>query len=220
MTEPLSVPDLAAFREALTARLAPSDAVEEHWVGEIAFALWQQQRLQALAALALAAAEADTDEPDGTSRLPSLATLARYRARFERDLRLARQELEAARQSHLRPLAEGRPANPARLRWMADWIEEGAGGRAPANDAREPEPEARAEPEPPAPTFRPLNRRERRRLQAVGRVATTQPGLRSGRPRFALDPPRDVVDRLGDRARGGVVDHVAGAGDLAVGAAA
>jgi hypothetical protein len=143
-------------------------------VGEIAFALWQQQRLQALAAMALAYAENGTSEPDeAATRLPSLATLARYRARVERDLRLARQDLEAARQSRLRPLAEGRPANPARLRWMADRIEEGAGGRAPANDTREPEPEARAEPEPPAPTSRPLNRRERRRLQALGRVAAT-----------------------------------------------
>ena len=96
-------PDLVSLRDTLTARLAPADAVEEHWVGEIAFALWQQQRLQALAALALAAAEADTDEPDGTSRLPSLATLARYRARIERDLKLARQELEAARQSRPAP---------------------------------------------------------------------------------------------------------------------
>src|SRR3954447_22851982 len=72
--------ELAIFRNALTARLAPVDTVEEHWVAEIAFALWQQQRLRPLVALSLAAAESDTDEPDAT-RLPSLATLARYRAR-------------------------------------------------------------------------------------------------------------------------------------------
>src|SRR5689334_16896921 len=86
--------DLAAFRDALTARHAPVDAVERHRVGEIAFALWQQRRLQALAALALAAAESGTDEPD--ARLPSLATLARYRGRVERDLKLAEKGLEAA----------------------------------------------------------------------------------------------------------------------------
>jgi len=45
-------PDLADFRDALTARLAPIDTVEEHWVAEIAFALWQQQRLRPLTALA------------------------------------------------------------------------------------------------------------------------------------------------------------------------
>src|SRR5947209_2536566 len=48
---------LALLREALTARLAPADPVEQHWVGEIAFALWQQQRLQALTATVLAYAE-------------------------------------------------------------------------------------------------------------------------------------------------------------------
>jgi hypothetical protein len=182
-----SAVDLAAIREALTARLAPADAVEEHWVGEIAFALWQQQRLQTFAALALAAAEGGTSEPAETApRLPSLATLARYRARIERDLKLARQELEAARQSRPRPLAESRPANPARLRWMADRIEAGLGDRAPANDTgepemapaasgtHEPEPEARAEPESPAPTSRPLNRHERRRMRALGRAAIGQ----------------------------------------------
>ena len=68
---------LVALRAALTARHAPADAVEEHWVGEIAFALWQQQRLQALAALVLAAAEAGTDEPEPQARAePDAAPLA------------------------------------------------------------------------------------------------------------------------------------------------
>jgi hypothetical protein len=91
---PGHAPELAVLRDAPTARLAPVDAVEQHWVGEIAFALRQQGRLQALAALALVAAGSGTDEPDETApRLPSLATLARYRARIERDLKPARQEL-------------------------------------------------------------------------------------------------------------------------------
>ena len=47
-------------------------------MGEIAFALWQQQRLQALAALALAAAEVYTDV--NRRHLPPAA--ARYRARL------------------------------------------------------------------------------------------------------------------------------------------
>ena len=138
--------DLGALRAALTARIAPADAIEEHWVGEIAFALWQQQRLQALAALVLAAAESGTSEPDeAATRLPSLATLARYRARIERDLKLARHELEAARQA--------RPPHPA-----------------PANDTGEPEGQSRAAPEPSVvSTPRSLNRRERRRLEALHR---------------------------------------------------
>src|SRR4051795_10554258 len=95
---PEDAAELSALRDALTAPLAPADAVDRHWVGEIAFALWQQQRLRAVTDLALAAAEGGTDEPDA-ARLPSLATLARYRARIERDLRQAQESLEAARQS-------------------------------------------------------------------------------------------------------------------------
>ena len=121
---PEHAPELAALRDALTARLAPVDAVERHWVGEIAFGLWQQQRLQALTAAALAHAESGTDEPE-TSRLPSLATLARYRARIERDLRLAREGLEAARSSRPRLPSTPDLANPARLRWLAERIETG-----------------------------------------------------------------------------------------------
>ena len=98
---PEDAAELSALRDALTARLAPADAVERHWVGEIAFALWQQQRLRAVTDLALAAAEGGTSEPE-RPRLPSLATLARYRARIERDLRLAQHELETARQSRPR----------------------------------------------------------------------------------------------------------------------
>src|ERR671938_244647 len=89
---------LADLREPLPARLGPVDAVERHWVGEIAFGLWQQQRLHAVTAAALAHAEVGTDDPDAP-RPPSLATLARYRARIERDLRLAQQGFEAARGS-------------------------------------------------------------------------------------------------------------------------
>ena len=195
-------PELAALRDALSARLAPVDAVERHWVGEIAFGLWQQQRLQALTALALAHAESGTDEPE-TSRLPSLATLARYRARIERDLRLAREGLEAARSSRPRLPSTPDLANPARLRWLAERIEAAMAGRAPANDTDEPERHARAEPEAPsraepetpaapapvrptanctiepepaAPVRRLLNRRERRRLEALGRKASGRAG--------------------------------------------
>ena len=45
---PVDAAALADLREALTARLTPADAVEHHWVGEIAFALWQQRKLQGI----------------------------------------------------------------------------------------------------------------------------------------------------------------------------
>ena len=167
---------LAALRDALTARLAPADAVERHWVGEIAFALWQQQRLQAATAAALAYAEGDTDEPEAPT--PALArTLARYRARIERDLRLAQEGLEAARRSRPRLPADPGLANPTRLRWLADRIEAGLADSAPANDTGEPEAQPRAESEL---TRRPLPGRS---------TATSAAGSRrwaEGRPRPPL----------------------------------
>ena len=177
-----STADFAALHAALAARYAPADAVEQHWVGEIAFALWQQQRLQAVVALVLATTESGTDEPERPP-LPSLATLARYRTRIERDLRLAQQELEAARQSRPRLPSSANLANPARLRWLADRIEAGLAERAPANDTCEPEAASASsaagdtsEPEPGAvPATRPLNRQERRRLVALGRKVTLRP---------------------------------------------
>ena len=138
---------LAALREGLSARLAPADAVEEHWVGEMAFALWQQQKLQALTALVLSAAVCGTSEPE-TTRLPFLATLARYRARIERDLRLAQQELEAAHASRPRLPASANLANPARLRWLADRIEAGLRESPPTDCTNEPGPQAPNEPGP------------------------------------------------------------------------
>src|SRR4051794_13752080 len=64
---PEHAPELAALREAHTDRLAPVDAVERHWVAEFAFTLWQQQRLRAVTAEALAA-EGGTDEPEAQPR--------------------------------------------------------------------------------------------------------------------------------------------------------
>jgi hypothetical protein len=63
---------------------------------------------------------------------------------------------------------------------MADRIEAGLGDRAPANDTGESEMAPAAsgthEPEPPAPTSRPLNRHERRRMRALGRAAAIGQG--------------------------------------------
>jgi hypothetical protein len=55
--------------------------------------------LQALAAVAIAVAEGRTNDPEAAARLPSLATLARYRGRVERDFRLAERGFEAARRA-------------------------------------------------------------------------------------------------------------------------
>jgi hypothetical protein len=117
----------------------------------MAFALWQQQKLQALTTLVLAAAENGTDKPESLRRLPSLATLARYRARIERDLRLAQQELEAARQSRLGVPSRPPAADAARMRWLAGRIEARLHETPRANDTDEPGRQAPNEPGRQAP---------------------------------------------------------------------
>ena len=93
-------PELAALRDALTARLAPAHAVERHWVGEIAFALVQQQHLQtAHRPPAIAYAEGGTDEPE--RRPPAVPRHARPLPRPHR----ARPPARAGR-------ARGRPPVP------------------------------------------------------------------------------------------------------------
>ena len=140
---PEHAPDLAALRDALTARLAPVDPVERHWVGEIAFALWQQQRLQAVTAEAIADAQSGTDEPEPPAcprspRSPATAPGSSATCGSRR------KSLEAARQSRPRLPSDPGLANPARLRWLADRIEAGLADRAPANDTGEPEPASTA----------------------------------------------------------------------------
>ncbi len=155
--------DAAAYerlRAALLARHAPADAAEEHWVEELAFAAWRLRRLRALDA-ADGTSESEPQaraEPDEAARLPSLATLARYRGRVERDHRQALQALESLRASRPRLPASVAGATPAQLRWLADRAERGAISEADMS-----------EPEPAAPAAPPPNRQQRRRLAALGR---------------------------------------------------
>src|SRR3954471_4660040 len=106
----------------LLARHAPADAAEEHWVEELAFAAWRLRRLRTLDAAAIDAADG-TSEPEEGTRLPSLATLARYRGRIERDHRQALQALESLRASRPRLPASVTSATPTQLRWLADRAE-------------------------------------------------------------------------------------------------
>lgn len=181
----------AALRDALSTRHNPADAAEMHCVEELAFAYWRQRRLRALEIAALDAAD-PVAEPDGAApRGPAPATLARYRARIERDIRLASAEL--ARLQALRPrlprdLAR---AGAEQLRYLADRLDAKAAALAPAPEAAPSQPvpgqpdreqprpatpapervpeDARTNPTPPAPA--PLNRHQRRRFAALDRIA-------------------------------------------------
>lgn len=156
----LPSPDDAAAFDELCADVAALHApADTHWVEEVAFAMWRQRRLRGIESAALDRAEG-MDEPDPT-RLAPLAALARYRARVGRDLRLAEAELGAARRS--------RPHGPAVVP-----------GGDPGTDEPEPGPArrivagigaagatVRERTNEPAPA--PLNRQQRRRLEALTR---------------------------------------------------
>src|SRR5687768_14758479 len=78
----------AAHLDALLARHTPADAAERHQVEQIACAAWRQRRLLELETRLMEALDKGAEALAG---LPSLATLGRYAARIERDLRLARE---------------------------------------------------------------------------------------------------------------------------------
>ena len=150
--------ELDALRAALVARHQPHDAAEAHWVEELVFVAWRQERLRALEAAVLA--RAMEPEPEGDApALPSLATLIRYRARLERDWRRAGEALDELRYARQRLLP--RP----RLRTMADAPELPATPR--TNEPARPAPQGTL---PDAPDrMPPLNRHQRRALKAMER---------------------------------------------------
>ena len=171
--------ELAALRAALLARWQPVDAAEAHLVEELVFAAWRQVRLRAVEDAVLARAErGEAPSP----ALPSLATLMRYRGRIERDGRQAVEQLAALRRGR-KELAD-----PMRLRWLAERIEQAqaiaactpATGDAPVTETRTDDSESGTnEPTSPDGTnelppgmsepARALNRRQRRALAAMDR---------------------------------------------------
>jgi hypothetical protein len=138
-----------ALRDDLIARYAPIDHVELHWIEEMAFIAWRQDRLRAFEARVLArdgAPDPDRPHPDPFLLLDEFV---RYGDQLERDWRNARARLDVLRRSRppgAEPLAIARAAQ---LRWLADRVDEEAAAAATAATAPTPAPEpARAEPEP------------------------------------------------------------------------
>lgn len=123
------VPVFKALRRDWHARLFPIDAAEWALADAVACAAWRRRRLDALEDRVLRALL----EGAPAVELPSLAQLARARARLERDLAAIDREL--ARLQALRP-AVWPGLNPDRLEWLAAKLRE---GRIP------PPPEERAE---------------------------------------------------------------------------
>jgi hypothetical protein len=121
---------LAALRCAMLARHQPLDAAEAHWVEELVFVAWWQQRLRAVEDQVLVQAGAvDAGAGAAGLALPSLATLIRYRGRLDRDWRRAGEELTALRRGRKGMV------DPAQLRWLAGRLDQAqAAPTAPAHN--------------------------------------------------------------------------------------
>lgn len=161
----------AGLHAAVTADWGPRDAYERRWVSELVTSMWRQERLRGLELAALAAAAGERPPTEAT--LKRLLTFARYGARIDKDIAKALQALRALRN---RPDAwivgaerdgtsepEATPTEPPLPAARVD--------RTTASLGRTPEPEPPAEPATTAEPPPPLNRHQRRRLEALERQA-------------------------------------------------
>ena len=180
---------LDLLRRAVANDWGPRDAYERHWAGELVAAMQRQQLLRDIELKALAATEAES--PPTEAAVQRLLAFARYGARLDRDLGAA---LRALRVLRNRPDAwieesqkctfepKSRPAAPPRPPEPATTAARTSEPEPPPAAPRTPEPEhpaVAAHPfptaprtcEPDAPGQPPLNRHERRRLEALQRLA-------------------------------------------------
>ena len=156
----------AALHAAVAADWRPRDAYEQRWVVELVAAMWRQDRLRAIELATLTAAQGGA----GEALVKQLLTFARYGARIDKDMAKALQALRVLRN---RPDAEleeakdctsepGRPEPPPQ-NYTNDLSprtpEPGDGPAEPRQAGGTPEP---------GPTT-PLNRHQRRRLEALTR---------------------------------------------------
>ncbi len=123
----------AALRADLLARHRPEGALEEHWLQCLCDALWRRFRLDLLEARVLEALLAG-EEGAG---LPSLSTLARYRARIARDIREAEARLGELREARIHDVARATARDPARLRTLAAILERRRADRPGATPAED-----------------------------------------------------------------------------------
>ena len=147
---------------------APRDALEHEAALAVIRAMWREQRadrleVQVLTDLFAAGRLADPDEAAAAKAVAfkALSTLLRYRGRIEREHRQGMQALDALRQRQLRraPALVRNELEPARSMVAAPT----RGTNEP--EARRAEGALPSEPDRPAP----LNRHQRRALQAIER---------------------------------------------------
>ena len=92
--------ELAAIRSDLRCRWPVETPVERHWLERLASCHLRQAKLEEIEFLAMDALLFDTDEPEAR-RLPSLATLLRYRRQVGRDMAEAGANLQTLIEARL-----------------------------------------------------------------------------------------------------------------------
>lgn len=155
--------ELASLQAAVTADWGPRDAYEQRWVMELVAAMWRQDRLRCLELATLGAAAAES--PPSEAAVRKLATFARYGARIEKDIGRALQALRVLRDRPDAWIDASQNGTPEPETAMASPRTREPEPRVVPTGARTPEPEA-GDPPPP------LNRHQRRRLEALARQAS------------------------------------------------
>lgn len=174
-----------ALRAAWHARATPADAAERAVVDVIAACAFRLSRLDAVEAVLTRR----LIEGGSTAGLPALASLVRARAGLARDQ--ARAEADLMRLRDIRPKPPALPGlNPARLRWLAQRMEEGriAPWAPPADAAPEPSAGAPSRPPPAA-----------RSTPPTAAPATPEPAAEHATPEPAPERagPEPVAQRIG-----------------------
>ena len=154
--------ELTSLRRAAAADWGPRDAYERHWVEELVAAMCRQRRLRRLELAALDAAEAEAPPSEATLR--RLLTFARYGARIEGDIGRALRALRSLRDRPDDRIVEDRAgtSDPEPASAAAAAPEPGITGECTFEPGVGPQETAI-----PAPL--PLNRHQRRRLEALRR---------------------------------------------------
>ena len=143
--------ELAAIRSDLLRRWPVETPVERHWLERLASCHLRQAKLEEIEFLAMDALLFDTDEPEAR-RLPSLATLLRYRRQVGRDMAEAGANLQTLIEARLHG-AGGTDESDA---WEDD-----------AADTNEPEPSHAQAPTPSSTSKKGRRKAPRQRTRSV-----------------------------------------------------
>lgn len=163
--------ELARLRAALVLELRPEGAAQMEIAETVVECWWRRRRASRLEAQILADSLAADTHDEQARAMRALATLIRYRARIERERESALASLASLQEAaaeRAEPVAATAPRSA--LEAAADALIDPATWAPVRPRTNEPEPPTVAPAAAPAsPAARPLNRHQRRRIEALQR---------------------------------------------------